>query len=59
MPAFVESQMSDKDAADLTAYFASLPKVDAPGKWRFEVRGRRSERAGDRAQHRLRPVSRP
>ena len=26
MPAFVESQMSDKDAADLTAYFASLPK---------------------------------
>src|SRR5882672_1052178 len=37
MPAFVESQMSDKDAADLTAYFASLPKVDAPGKWRFEV----------------------
>src|SRR5262249_4051845 len=30
------SQMSDKDAADLTAYFASLPKVDAPGKWRFE-----------------------
>ena len=28
MPAFVESQMSDKDAADLTAYFASLPKVE-------------------------------
>src|SRR5262249_48849844 len=25
MPAFVESQMNDKDAADLTAYFASLP----------------------------------
>src|SRR6266700_141445 len=37
MPAFVESQMNEKDAADLTAYFASLPKVDAPGKWRFEV----------------------
>src|SRR5262245_32770872 len=37
MPAFVESQMSDKDAADLTAYFASLPKPAAPGKWRFEV----------------------
>jgi len=25
MPAFVESQVSDKDAADLAAYFASLP----------------------------------
>src|SRR5215471_15304023 len=37
MPAFVESQLSDKDGADLAAYFASLPKVDAPGKWRFEV----------------------
>ena len=37
MPAFVESQLNDKDAADLTAYFASLPKPAAPGKWRFEV----------------------
>ena len=37
MPAFVESQLSDKDAADLAAYFASLPKVAEPGKWRFEV----------------------
>ena len=37
MPAFVESQLSDKDAADLTAYFASLPKPAAPGKWRVEV----------------------
>jgi cytochrome c553 len=37
MPAFVESQLSDKDAADLAAYFASLPKVPAPGKWRFEA----------------------
>src|SRR5262245_27179747 len=37
MPAFVESQMNDKDAADLTAYFASLPRPDAPGKWRFDV----------------------
>ena len=36
MPAFVESQMSDADAADLAAYFASLPKVAEPGKWRFE-----------------------
>src|SRR5262249_58647470 len=37
MPAFVESQLSDQDAADLAAYFASLPKPAEPGKWRFEV----------------------
>jgi mono/diheme cytochrome c family protein len=37
MPAFVESQMSDQDAADLTAYFASMPKPAEPGKWRFEA----------------------
>ena len=37
MPACVESQVSAKDAADLTAYFASLPKPAEPGKWRFEV----------------------
>jgi len=37
MPAFVESQLSDQDAADLAAYFASLPKVAEPGKWRVEV----------------------
>jgi len=36
MPAFVESEMSDQDAADLAAYFATLPKVAEPGKWRFE-----------------------
>src|ERR1700719_2536431 len=37
MPAFVESQVSAKDAADLAAYFASLPKPAQPGKWRVEV----------------------
>jgi cytochrome c553 len=37
MPAFVESQLNDQDAADLAAYFASLPKVAEPGKWRVEV----------------------
>jgi cytochrome c553 len=37
MPAFVESQLSEKQIADLTAYFASLPKVAEPGKWRIEV----------------------
>jgi cytochrome c553 len=37
MPAFVESQVSDKDAADLAAYFASLSKPATPGKWLVEV----------------------
>ena len=37
MPAFVESQLSEKDAADLAAYFASQQKPAAPGKWRVEV----------------------
>jgi mono/diheme cytochrome c family protein len=37
MPAFVESQLSEQEAADLAAYFASMPKPAAPGKWRFEV----------------------
>ena len=37
MPAFVESQVSSKDAADLAAYFATLPKPATPGKWRVEV----------------------
>ncbi len=37
MPAFTESQFSDKDAADVAAYFATLPKVAEPGKWRTEV----------------------
>jgi cytochrome c553 len=37
MPAFDASQVSDQDAADLAAYFASLPKLAEPGQWRFEV----------------------
>jgi mono/diheme cytochrome c family protein len=37
MPAFVESQVSEKDAADLAAYFASMPKPAAPGEWGVEV----------------------
>jgi cytochrome c553 len=37
MPAFVESQVSAKDAGDLAAYFATLPKPATPGKWRVEV----------------------
>lgn len=37
MPAFTEAQFSDRDAADVAAYFASLPKVAQPGKWKTEV----------------------
>jgi cytochrome c553 len=37
MPAFIESQVSAKDAADLAAYFATLPKPATPGKWKVEV----------------------
>ncbi len=37
MPAFVESQLSEQDAADLAAWFASMPKPAEPGKWRTEV----------------------
>jgi mono/diheme cytochrome c family protein len=37
MPAFVESQVSSKDAADLAAYFASLPKRAEPDGWNVEV----------------------
>src|ERR1700716_3691642 len=37
MPALAQSQMRHQQAADLAAYFASLPKVAEPGKWRFEV----------------------
>jgi mono/diheme cytochrome c family protein len=37
MPAFDGGQVSDQDAADLAAYFASLPKLAEPGQWRFEV----------------------
>jgi mono/diheme cytochrome c family protein len=37
MPAFDASQVSEQDAADLAAYFASMPKPSEPGKWRFEV----------------------
>jgi mono/diheme cytochrome c family protein len=59
MPAFDSNQVSDQDAADLAAYFASLPKPAEPGQWRFEVPARRSARAGNHDQHGLRPVSHP
>ena len=37
MPAFIESQISDGEMADLLAYFNSLPSVAQPGPWRREV----------------------
>ena len=37
MPAFIESQVSDREIADLVAYFDSLPPVAQPGPWRFNV----------------------
>jgi mono/diheme cytochrome c family protein len=37
MPAFVESQLSDREVADLVAYLNSLPPAAKPGPWRFEV----------------------
>jgi mono/diheme cytochrome c family protein len=37
MPAFVASQVSDAELANMVAYFDTLPAVATPGKWRFEV----------------------
>jgi mono/diheme cytochrome c family protein len=37
MPAFVDTQLNQQQAADLAAFFASRPKPAEPGKWRFEV----------------------
>jgi len=38
MPAFAESQISDRELVDLAAYFDSLPSVEQPGPWRVPVR---------------------
>jgi mono/diheme cytochrome c family protein len=37
MPAYIESQISDREIASLVAYFDSLPASAQPGPWRFEV----------------------
>jgi mono/diheme cytochrome c family protein len=37
MPTFIDSQVSDAELANLSAYFTSLPANGAPGKWRTEV----------------------
>jgi mono/diheme cytochrome c family protein len=38
MPAYAESQISDRELVDLMAYFDSLPTVSQPGPWRRQVR---------------------
>jgi mono/diheme cytochrome c family protein len=37
MPTFIDSQVSDAELANMTAYFAGLPKSAEPGPWRFPV----------------------
>ena len=37
MPAYIESQISDNEMAQLTRYFEQMPAVAQPAKWRFEV----------------------
>jgi cytochrome c553 len=37
MPAYLESQISDREIADFVAYFDTLPSVSQPGPWRFDV----------------------
>jgi len=37
MPAFTLTQVSEQDAADLAAFFATMPKRPEPAKWRFEA----------------------
>jgi hypothetical protein len=37
MPAYIESQITDREIGDLIAYFDGLPAVAQPGPWRFQV----------------------
>ena len=37
MPAYVESELTDQEIADLVAYFNSVPPVQKPGPWRVEL----------------------
>jgi mono/diheme cytochrome c family protein len=39
MPAFVPEQLNDAEAANLAAYFATLPKVADTGPWRVSLDG--------------------
>jgi mono/diheme cytochrome c family protein len=37
MPAYIESELTDQEIADLVAYFNTLPPVQKPGPWRVEL----------------------
>ena len=37
MPAYIDTQISDQDMADLVAYFDSLPGVATPAEWRVQL----------------------
>jgi len=37
MPAYAESELTDREIADLVAYFTSLPPATKPGAWRVEL----------------------
>jgi mono/diheme cytochrome c family protein len=37
MPAYLASQVTDAELADIAAYFDSLPANAQPGKWRYEI----------------------
>ncbi len=37
MPAYVDSQLTDQDIANMATWSASLAKKEQPGAWRFEV----------------------
>ena len=37
MPAYIDSQITEAEIANLVAYFDGLPAVKEPGKWRFTV----------------------
>jgi mono/diheme cytochrome c family protein len=37
MPAYIESELTDQEIADLVAYFDSLPQAAKPSPWRIEL----------------------
>lgn len=37
MPSYAESQLNDREIADLAAYFRGLPALEKAGPWRFDL----------------------
>ncbi|MGH9253217.1 MAG: c-type cytochrome [Vicinamibacterales bacterium] len=37
MPAYIESELTDQEIADLVVYFNSLQPIDKPSAWRFDL----------------------